>query len=366
MTSRRPHRLRAAIGRRVRGRLGIVELAARMNALNREFGKQNRELAKQARELRKQNRELGKLTKRTADVRPRLTAAEREVQRWRKRSESVQQRLGVAERELEVWRYMAWLERARPASQRLVSVITPTRNRADALERCIGSVLAQAHTRFELLVIDDGSEDATPDVLARYSDPRVRSVRIDHAGVCGARNRGLERARGSVITYLDDDNLMDPLWLMAVANAFDRHPEISVLYGARLIDNWHPKTEHPDPPQTDRGQDRPGPALRRLLAGRPKLSFPPFDRARLKRSGLLDINVVAHLRDHPAARFDEDLSSYGDRDLIVRVTDGSAPFELSAIACIYSTRAAARLSDGDRADELARVLAKHDVAEDEE
>ncbi len=261
---------------------------------------------------------------------------------------------------------MAWLERARPASQRLVSVITPTRNRAEALERCIDSVLAQAHTRFELLVIDDSSDDATPDVLARCSDPRIRPFRIDHAGVCGARNHGLEQARGSVITYLDDDNLMDPLWLMAVANAFDRHPEISVLYGARLIDNWHPKSEHPDPPQTDRGQDRPNPALRRLLAGRPKLSFPPFDRARLKRSGLLDINVVAHLREHPAARFDESLSSYGDRDLIIRVTDGGAPFELSAIACVYSTRAAARLSDSDLADELARVLAKHGVAGDEQ
>ena len=58
---------------------------------------------------------------------------------------------------------MAWLERARPTSERLVSVITPTRNRAETLERCIDSVLAQAHTEFELVVIDDGSEDGTPE-----------------------------------------------------------------------------------------------------------------------------------------------------------------------------------------------------------
>ena len=62
-------------------------------------------------------------------------------------------------------------------------------------------------------------------------------MRIDHAGVCAARNRGLERATGSVVAYVDDDNIMDPLWLMAVANTFDRHPELSLLYGARLIDD---------------------------------------------------------------------------------------------------------------------------------
>jgi hypothetical protein len=279
-----------------------------------------------------------------------------------KRSEIVLRRLGVAERELQVWRYMAWLERARPRSERLISVITPTRNRAEMLERCIDSVLAQAHTEFELLVVDDGSDDATPEFLARCSDPRVRSFRIDHAGVCAARNHGLDQARGSVIAYLDDDNLMDPLWLMAVANAFDRHPEISVLYGARLID------------------DRLANGL-----GLPTLNFKPFDRPTLEARGLVDTNTIAHRREHPEGRFDEHLSSgIEDWDLMLRLSRESAPYELPAIACEYSTRAVDRLSEGQppysdrrgdylaeastdiRREELARVLAKHGAVADDE
>ena len=311
MTTTRPNRLRAAAGRTIRARLGITGLAARVNELSRELEK-----------LGKRNRQLAK------------------------RSERVFARLEAAERELKVWRYMAWLERARPASEQLVSVITPTRNRAETLARCIDSVLAQAHTNFELVVVDDGSEDETPDVLARYTDARVRSLRIDHAGVGVARNRGLERATGSVVAYLDDDNLMDPLWLMAVANTFDRHPEISVLYGVRLIDNWRP--------QTQKRYDR-----------SPRLAFPRFVPTKLLGAHT-DTNVIVHRRDHPEARFDEDLGGgLEDWDLLFRLTRDKAPYELPAIACVYSTRAVDRLSvrqsDVMRA-QIARVSAKHGVS----
>ena len=76
------------------------------------------------------------------------------------------------------------------------------------------------------------------------------------------------------------------------------------------------------------------------------------------------MNTIAHRRDHPEARFDEELSSYGDRDLMIRLTASSTPYELPAIACEYSTRAGDRLSARKielRREELARVLAKHAV-----
>jgi hypothetical protein len=359
LTLRRRNPIRAAAGRRIRARLGISELAARLDTVNLE--------------LERLTKRSEGLEDRINAVLPRLDAAERELEAGRKRGESLiersdrlsersdrlsersdrlskrsevaSRRLGVVERELEIWRYMAWLERARPASERLVSVITATRNRAESLTRSIDSVLAQAHTRFELVVVDDGSDDATPDVLDRCTDPRVRWFRIDHAGVCAARNHGLDHATGSVIAYLDDDNTMDPLWLMAVANAFDRHPDICVLYGARLIDDRLAGSE--------RDED-----------GLPGLRFSAFDREKLRTRGLVDTNAIAHRRDHPEARFDESLSAYGDRDLMLRLTRDGAPYELPAIACEYSTRAVDRLSDRDRSDELARVLAKHGVAED--
>ena len=82
------------------------------------------------------------------------------------------------------------------------------------------------------------------------------------------------------------------------------------------------------------------------------------------KRGLVDTNTIAHRRDLPEARFDEELSSYGDRDLMIRLTAESTPYELPAIACEYSTRASGRLSARNielRREELARVLTKHGV-----
>ena len=292
----------------------------------------------------KLNRRLEELSARVAAAEGNPGAKENPLEKLSKRSETlwkrsdiVLRRLAVAERELEIWRFMAWLERARPASERLISVITPTRNRAEILERCVDSVLAQAHTTFELLVVDDGSEDETPDLLARCTDPRVRPFRTEHVGVSAARNHGLERATGSVVAYLDDDNIMDPLWLMAVARAYDQRPETPILYGARL-DDWN--------------------ATGRL----PVLRLERFDRKRLEMENIADTNVIAHRRDHPEAHFDEEFSFCADWDLMLRLTRGKPPYVLPAIACDYSTQAPARLSDrpiGALREEQARVIAKH-------
>jgi len=87
-----------------------------------------------------------------------------------------------------------------------VSVIIPTHNRAHTLGRAVQSVLAQSHADLELIVVDDGSTDQTQDVLAGYSDSRLRVVQQEHGGVSRARNRGLELARGQWIALLDSDD----------------------------------------------------------------------------------------------------------------------------------------------------------------
>jgi glycosyltransferase involved in cell wall biosynthesis len=95
------------------------------------------------------------------------------------------------------------LGHARPA----VSVIIPTYNRAPLLPRALDSVLAQTYADFEVLVVDDGSSDATAEVLARYSDDRVRVLRHPvNRGVGAARNFGLREARGDFIAFLDSDD----------------------------------------------------------------------------------------------------------------------------------------------------------------
>jgi glycosyltransferase involved in cell wall biosynthesis len=78
-----------------------------------------------------------------------------------------------------------------------VTVVIPTFNRSETILRAVGSVLSQTHTDLELLVIDDGGSDATPETLARIADPRVRLLHHPHnRGAAAARNTGIQ-ARGA-------------------------------------------------------------------------------------------------------------------------------------------------------------------------
>jgi glycosyltransferase involved in cell wall biosynthesis len=101
-----------------------------------------------------------------------------------------------------------------------VSVVVPTRDRSSLLRRTLASVRWQEKVSFEVLVVDDGSTDDTPDVVARLGDPRVRYVRHDRpAGVSVARNDGAERARARWIAFLDDDDVWGPDKLVAQLEA---------------------------------------------------------------------------------------------------------------------------------------------------
>ncbi len=121
-----------------------------------------------------------------------------------------------AERTERILSCEAWLAAA-PPSQRLISVLTPTHNRATLLRRAIASVQAQTHERWEMIVVDDHCTDETPSVLASLEDSRVRSLSARARGAAAARNDGLAAATGEIVVYLDDDNLMLPGWLAAVA-----------------------------------------------------------------------------------------------------------------------------------------------------
>lgn len=91
-----------------------------------------------------------------------------------------------------------------------ISVIVPCLNGERYLAGCLDSVLAQSMTDFELLVIDDGSQDGSLDIARRYAaeDARVHVLRQAHAGVSAARNLGLDHAAGEWVTFVDCDDLL--------------------------------------------------------------------------------------------------------------------------------------------------------------
>ena len=90
-----------------------------------------------------------------------------------------------------------------------VSVVIPTYNRAGTIARAVESVLQQTYGDLEVIVVDDGSTDATPEVLGHFGN-RIRVIRQANAGPSAARNHGIRAARGGIVAFLDSDDVWLP------------------------------------------------------------------------------------------------------------------------------------------------------------
>ena len=88
-----------------------------------------------------------------------------------------------------------------------ISVVIPVHNDAKFINDCMRSVLTQSFSELELIVVDDGSTDDSSHIINSINDPRIRSIRITHAGAAVARNAGVKIAQGELIAFLDADDL---------------------------------------------------------------------------------------------------------------------------------------------------------------
>ncbi len=128
----------------------------------------------------------------------------------------------------------------------LVSVIIPTYNRGWCLNEAVDSVFSQTYERYELIVVDDGSEDDTGKCLSRYKDITV--ITQHNRGVSAARNRGIASSKGELIAFLDSDDLWLPEKLSVQVAFFQANPEALVC---QTQETWsrngrriHPKNRH--------------------------------------------------------------------------------------------------------------------------
>jgi glycosyltransferase involved in cell wall biosynthesis len=116
----------------------------------------------------------------------------------------------------------------------LVSVIIPVYNRPALLADAIQSAIDQTYRPIEVIVIDDGSTDETPQTAARFAAAHrsiVQSVRVPHGGVAQAMNEGLRRASGEFVQILDSDDLLLPEKLTLQVQGLREHPECGISYG---------------------------------------------------------------------------------------------------------------------------------------
>jgi GT2 family glycosyltransferase len=119
----------------------------------------------------------------------------------------------------------------------LASIVLITRNRAGMLARCLRTLFAQTWRPLEILVVDDGSTDATPDELARLGATAggvpFRVLRHPHnRGIGAARNTGIAAAQGEWIAFTDDDCEAAPDWLAALVRTGMAHPDAAIVGGA--------------------------------------------------------------------------------------------------------------------------------------
>ena len=172
------------------------------------------------------------------------------------------------------------------ASAPRVSVVVPTWNRRALLERALAAVDEQEFRDFELIVVDDGSTDGTADWL-RARRPQVQLIASPRrVGAAAARNLALERARGELVAFLDDDDLWRPGYLAAQIAHLDANPWATLSFADHVEVDSEGRTARPDTaavlPQAS--------ALVRLLAESQihTMSVVVCRRDALGRFGLLD------------------------------------------------------------------------------
>jgi glycosyltransferase involved in cell wall biosynthesis len=161
-----------------------------------------------------------------------------------------------------------------------VSIILPTYNRAAFLPQAFASIRAQHFSDWELVIVDDGGTDNTAELVAEFArtiEQPVVFIRQENQGPYGARNTGLDKARGRYIAFFDSDDLWLPHHLRDCVDALEKNPDVDWVWGACKM------VEHPS-----------GKVLAEstfYVDGKPR----PFMRLRHKRIGML------HLIDDPDA-----------------------------------------------------------------
>lgn len=229
--------------------------------------------------------------------------------------------IGAKARTEEFTRALAASEAALAAAPRpdagtgpAVSVVMPTRNRAEIVHSAISSVLEQTYPRWDLLVVDDGGEDDTERVVAAFDEPRVQYLRVPHGGAARARNTALARSRGEVVAYLDSDNVWHPDFLAVTVGRLASDPLLQAVYCKYLDVEVLPNRLRPK-----------------------KWSPLPFDYDRLADRNFIDLNTFVHRRwlVERLGGFNPDLTRQQDWDLVLRYTFIQDPEYLDVFGVLY-------------------------------
>lgn len=207
-------------------------------------------------------------------------------------------------------------------SQPVVSAIITTKNRANILPRAIESVLNQTYPNIEIIVVDDGSTDQTPGLIAEYQkEHSIILIRNEKSvGACRARNQGIERAQGEFVAGLDDDDQWLPERISGLLENYDDSFASITSNDCMITSNrsvvWHKKEQV---------------TLHDLL-----FSNSVGNQVLVKKHRILDVGG-----------FDESLRAAQDYDLWIRLCEKFGPIKVvqKPLQNIYADKSADRISN---------------------
>jgi len=173
----------------------------------------------------------------------------------------------------------------------LVSIITPSFNQANYLEQTLRSVLEQDYARIEYIVIDGGSTDGSVEIIRKYKDRFAYWVSEKDNGQAEAINKGLVRAKGEIVAWLNSDDYYLPNTISEVVKAFEENPDILMVYGDVLAVDEQGQTINVLKYRQLSFED----LLCFQIVGQPSVFF---RRAALEKAGLLDASLHFLLDHH--------------------------------------------------------------------
>jgi glycosyltransferase involved in cell wall biosynthesis len=135
----------------------------------------------------------------------------------------------------------------------VVSVNMSVYNAEAYVAGAIDSILGQTFGKFELVIVDDGSNDGTGRILASFDDSRIRVISQDNHGISCARNRALRESRGQFVAVMDADDVSLPLRLERQVTFLDTHPDVGLVgTAAKFVDELRGREWYYRPPTSDR------------------------------------------------------------------------------------------------------------------
>ncbi len=196
-----------------------------------------------------------------------------------------------------------------------VSIIMPTYNRKNVIEKAINSVINQTYNDYELIIVDDGSNDGTEDLIKKnYRNyliyGKIKYFKQNNGGVSKARNKGLSEAKGNIIAYLDSDNYWLETYLERMVSALSNN-NVNTAYSAEEVNDYYRNDKY-------------------IRATR-------YDRTLILKGNFIDLNIFVHKKFlyDKLGGFNESLNRLVDWDLILRYTKSNEPYFVDEVLAEY-------------------------------